>query len=71
VFAAAVIGGISLRGGRGSLLGALLGTLLLGMLENLLTLAQVSSFWIQAIYGGIILLALVVARLTTGEAQES
>ncbi|OMI34577.1 ABC transporter permease [Streptomyces sparsogenes] len=71
VFAAAVIGGISLRGGRGSLLGALLGTLLLGMLENLLTLAQVSSFWIQAIYGGIILLALIVARLTTGEAQES
>ncbi|RNF82137.1 ABC transporter permease [Streptomyces botrytidirepellens] len=71
VFAAAVIGGISLRGGRGSLLGALLGTLLLGMLENLLTLAQVSSFWIQAIYGGIILLALVVARLTTGEVQES
>ncbi|AGP60292.1 ABC transporter permease [Streptomyces rapamycinicus] len=71
VFAAAVIGGISLRGGRGSLLGALLGTLLLGMLENLLALAQVSSFWIQAIYGGIILVALVVARLTTGEAQES
>ncbi|GAB2585417.1 ABC transporter permease [Streptomyces capparidis] len=71
VFAAAVIGGISLRGGRGSLLGALLGTLLLGMLENLLTLAQVSSFWIQAIYGGIILVALIVARLATGEAQES
>jgi simple sugar transport system permease protein len=71
VFAAAVIGGISLRGGRGSLLGALLGTLLLGMLENLLTLAQLSAFWIQAIYGGIILLALIVARLTTGETQES
>lgn len=70
VFAAAVIGGISLRGGKGSLLGALLGTLLLGMLENLLILEQVSSFWIQAIYGGIILVALVVARLTTGEAQE-
>jgi simple sugar transport system permease protein len=70
VFAAAVIGGIRLGGGKGSLLGALLGTLLLGMLENLLTLAQVSSFWIQAIYGGIILVALMVARLTTGEAQE-
>jgi hypothetical protein len=32
---------------------------------------RASSFWIQAIYGGIILLALVVARLTTGEARES
>ena len=40
-------------------------------MQNLLTLAQVPSFWIQAIYGAIILLALVVARLTTGEAQES
>jgi len=70
VFAAAVIGGISLRGGKGSLLGALLGALLLGMLENLLVLEQVSSFWIQAIYGGIILVALIVARLATGEAQE-
>ncbi len=70
VFAAAVIGGISLNGGKGSLLGALLGVLLLGMLENLLTLAQVSSFWIQAIYGGIILVALLVTRLTTGEAQD-
>ncbi|MDQ0933197.1 ABC transporter permease [Streptomyces turgidiscabies] len=70
VFAAAVIGGISLNGGRGSLAGALLGVLLLGMLENLLTLAQVSSFWIQAIYGAIILLALMIARLTTGEGQE-
>ncbi|WP_405720472.1 ABC transporter permease [Streptomyces sp. NBC_01537] len=69
VFAAAVIGGISLRGGKGSLTGALLGVLLLGLLENLLTLAQVSSFWIQAIYGAIIMVALMVARLTTGEAQ--
>jgi simple sugar transport system permease protein len=70
VFAAAVIGGISLNGGKGSLAGALLGVLLLGMLENLLTLAQVSSFWIQAIYGAIILVALMIARLTTGEGQE-
>ena len=70
VFAAAVIGGISLSGGKGSLAGALLGVLLLGMLENLLTLAQVSSFWIQAIYGAIILVALMIARLITGEGQE-
>lgn len=70
VFAAAVIGGISLNGGKGSLAGALLGVLLLGMLENLLTLAQVSSFWIQAIYGAIILVALMIARLTTGEGQD-
>ncbi|GAB2620945.1 ABC transporter permease [Streptomyces capparidis] len=70
VFAAAVIGGVSLDGGRGTMFGALTGVLLLGVVQNLLTLAQVESFWIQAIYGGIILLALMIARVTTGRAQD-
>ncbi|MFW6167519.1 ABC transporter permease [uncultured Ralstonia sp.] len=69
VFAAAVIGGVSLDGGRGSMFGALCGVLLLGVVQNLLTLAQVPSFWIQAIYGAIILGALMVAKLT-GEEQQ-
>jgi simple sugar transport system permease protein len=69
VFAAAVIGGISLDGGKGTMLGALSGVLLLGVVQNLLTLAQVPSFWIQAIYGAIILGSLMVARLAGGEAQ--
>jgi simple sugar transport system permease protein len=64
VFAAAVIGGISLDGGSGSMLGALTGVLLLGVVQNLLTLAQVPSFWIQAIYGAIILLSLMLSRVT-------
>lgn len=66
VFAAAVIGGVSLDGGRGTALGALTGVLLLGVVDNLLTLAQVQPFWIQAIYGAIILIALAVSRLTSG-----
>ncbi|MGP3991699.1 ABC transporter permease [Streptomyces sp. 3N207] len=70
VFAAAVIGGISLDGGKGTMFGALTGVLLLGVVQNLLTLAQVPSFWIQAIYGGIILIALMLARVTTGRAQD-
>jgi simple sugar transport system permease protein len=69
VFAAAVIGGISLDGGKGTMFGALTGVLLLGVVQNMLTLAEVSSFWIQAIYGGIILVALMLARVTTGRAQ--
>jgi simple sugar transport system permease protein len=69
VFAAAVIGGISLDGGKGSMSGALCGVLLLGVVQNLLTLAQVPSFWIQAIYGAIILGALMLARLA-GEQQQ-
>ncbi|GGK71502.1 sugar ABC transporter permease [Sphaerisporangium melleum] len=70
VFAAAVIGGISLDGGKGTLFGALCGVLVLGLINNILTLAGVSAQWIQAIYGGIILIALMLARLTTGKAQD-
>lgn len=69
VFAAAVIGGISLDGGRGSMIGALTGVLLLGIVQNILTLAQVPSFWIQAIYGMIILSALMIARFTNPNSQ--
>ncbi|MGK5741156.1 ABC transporter permease [Micromonospora sp. URMC 103] len=70
VFAAAVIGGISLDGGKGTLFGALCGVVVLGLINNILTLAGVSAQWIQAIYGGIILVALVLARLTSGKAQD-
>jgi simple sugar transport system permease protein/ribose transport system permease protein len=70
VFAAAVIGGISLDGGKGTLFGALCGVIVLGLINNILTLAGVSAQWIQAIYGGIILLALILARLTSGKAQD-
>jgi simple sugar transport system permease protein len=66
VFATAVIGGISLNGGRGRLLGALTGVLMLGILQNVLTLAQIPAFWIDAAYGAIILVALVLARASSG-----
>ncbi|MGH7213063.1 MAG: ABC transporter permease subunit, partial [Acetobacteraceae bacterium] len=71
VFAASVIGGISLNGGRGRLLGALTGVLLLGILQNVLTLAQIPAFWIDAVYGAIILFALILSRLTGGGAEET
>ncbi|MBX6386134.1 MAG: ABC transporter permease [Microbispora sp.] len=70
VFAAAVIGGVSMDGGKGTLFGALCGVLVLGLINNILTLAGVSAQWIQAIYGAIILLALIMARLTSGKAQD-
>jgi simple sugar transport system permease protein len=70
VFAAAVIGGISLDGGKGSLFGALCGVVLLGLIQNVLTLAQVRPDQIQAVNGLVILVALVLARLTSGKAQD-
>lgn len=70
VFAAAVIGGVSLDGGKGTLFGALCGVIVLGLINNILTLGGVSAQWIQAIYGAIILVALVLARVTSGKAQD-
>ena len=54
VFAAAVIGGVSMNGGRGTMFGALTGVLLLGIISNILVLSRVPSFWINAVYGAII-----------------
>jgi simple sugar transport system permease protein len=62
VFAAAVIGGVSLDGGRGRMIGALSGVILLSLVTNILTLSQISSTWIDAVDGAIILVALGLAR---------
>jgi simple sugar transport system permease protein len=69
VFAAAVIGGVSLKGGRGNMLGAATGVILLGLVQNILDLARVSDYWVEAINGGVILVALTVARFVGGEAS--
>jgi simple sugar transport system permease protein len=68
VFAAAVIGGVSLKGGRGNMVGAASGVILLGLVQNILDLANVSNYWIEAINGAVILFALVLARFIGGEA---
>jgi simple sugar transport system permease protein len=68
VFAAAVIGGVSLQGGRGNMVGAASGVVLLGLVQNILDLSNVSNYWIEAVDGGVILFALLLARIIGGEA---
>jgi simple sugar transport system permease protein len=70
VFAAAVIGGISLKGGKGTVFGAFTGVLLLYMIQNVLTLAGVAAQWIDALNGSIILAALIMSRVTSGQEQD-
>ncbi len=61
--AAVVIGGTSLAGGRGSILGTVLGCLIIGVLNNGLFLLNVSPFWQQVIKGLVILVAVAVDKL--------
>jgi len=57
VIAATVIGGVSLFGGRGRVLGALFGVLFIRLLDNSLTLLDLDYFVIQMVKGAVILLA--------------
>ena len=63
VQAAAVIGGISLFGGRGSMVGAFGGMLLWGILDTGLNIARVSPFWIEVSRGALLLFAMYIDAL--------
>lgn len=64
--ASAAIGGASLMGGKGSIIGTLMGAIILGAMRNGLTLMNVQAFYQLLATGGIILLAMLVDRLTRG-----
>jgi ribose transport system permease protein len=61
--AAVVIGGTSLSGGRGSVLGTLLGCLIIGVLNSGLVMLEVSPFWQKIVKGAVILAAVAIDRL--------
>jgi ribose transport system permease protein len=67
--AAAAIGGASLYGGIGSIPGTLIGALILGSLQNGLTLLNVQAFWQQVASGIVIILAVLLDRFTRGRAS--
>ncbi|MDR8732154.1 ABC transporter permease [Burkholderia pseudomultivorans] len=60
--AAVVMGGTSISGGRGAILGTLVGALLLGVLNNGLNMIGVNPYVQNVIKGGIILLAIYISR---------
>lgn len=69
VIAATVIGGTQVFGGVGTAFGTFLGCLLLGVINNALSIAQLSAFWQLAVYGAIILLALLADSMASRRGQ--
>jgi rhamnose transport system permease protein len=62
VIAAAVVGGVAIFGGTGSVYGAALGALLLGTITSSLIVLKVAAFWQQAAIGALLLLAIAFDR---------
>lgn len=60
--AAVVLGGTSLSGGKGRILGTLIGALIIGVLNNGLNIIGVSAFWQQVVKGIVILIAVLIDR---------
>jgi len=76
VVAAVVVGGVNIFGGSGTLAGAAIGALFLGFIANALILVGLSQFWLQAIYGLVILIAvsadaIIVRRLKRATVRRS
>lgn len=63
VIAACVLGGVNIAGGSGTVSGVILGSILIGILNNALPLLNVSPFWQMAIQGVVILCAVVINAL--------
>jgi len=64
--AAVVVGGTAITGGRGRVLGTLIGVALLGTIGTALTFAGINAFWEKAIQGAIILVAVASDAVLLG-----
>jgi rhamnose transport system permease protein len=71
IIAAVVVGGVNIFGGSGTVYGAALGALFLGLIANSLTLLHLSQFWLQAIYGAVILVAVAADAVIVRRLQRA
>ena len=69
VVAAVVVGGVNIFGGSGTVAGAAIGAIFLGFVANALILVGLSQFWLQAIYGVVILFAVSADALINRRVQ--
>ena len=71
VIAAVVVGGVSISGGSGTIVGAAIGALFLGLIQNALVVLSLPQEWLQVIYGIVILLAVATDALVQTRAQRA
>jgi ribose transport system permease protein len=67
--AACVIGGVSMSGGRGTVIGTIFGALIYGLIVNMLQLLGVSSFWQKAVLGAIIIVVSSIDSLSSAKSK--
>lgn len=60
---ALLMGGISLNGGKGNPIGAIIGAAIMGILENALLLLSIDAYWQEAIQGAVVLIAIFLDRM--------
>ncbi|MDQ0392817.1 ABC transporter permease [Labrys monachus] len=71
VLAAVIIGGVKLTGGRGSIVGVLLGLCVIGIFQNLIVLWGVSPNWTQGVSGLVLIAAMSLTWLTKGNVRNA
>jgi rhamnose transport system permease protein len=71
IVTAVVVGGVAIFGGSGSVIGAVLGALLLQVINQALVAAQISAFWDSAIAGAMLLAAISFDRLISFRASRA
>jgi rhamnose transport system permease protein len=71
VIAAVVVGGVNIFGGSGTVVGAALGAVFLGFISNALILLRLSQFWLQALYGVVIIIAVALDAFLLRRFQRS
>ena len=70
VLAAVFVGGTSVMGGRGTIFGPFLGVLMIGSLEASIIAIGLSGFWVQLIYGAVIIVCVIIYTLISGRRKE-
>ncbi len=70
VIAVVILGGASIKGGKGSVWGTVLGVILFAIVSNSLTLLQISSYWYNVFTGGIIITSVILNALQEIQQQK-